>query len=145
MSVDSCFAGSASEQTAKKLLELSRGSSPAPVESKLPSVIDGSITTLTAEDFGDATSIKDYAFYKCAGLMSVTVPSSVTSIGGYAFYYIGEDATITILSTTPPYLADDADSTFQGQCTIYVPASAVDAYKATWSKIAGQIQAIPEA
>ena len=32
------------------------------------------------------TSIGSYAFYKCAGLTSVTIPNSVTSIGSYAFY-----------------------------------------------------------
>lgn len=31
------------------------------------------------------TSIGDHAFYDCNGLTSVTIPNSVTSIGGYAF------------------------------------------------------------
>jgi hypothetical protein len=32
------------------------------------------------------TSIGDYAFSGCSGLSSVTIPDGVTSIGGYAFY-----------------------------------------------------------
>lgn len=34
-------------------------------------------------------SIGDYAFYKCSGLRSVTIPESVTRIGWYAFYNCG--------------------------------------------------------
>ena len=33
------------------------------------------------------TSIGDYAFYNCFALTSITIPNSVTSIGDYAFYY----------------------------------------------------------
>ena len=32
------------------------------------------------------TSIGDWAFSYCSGLTSVTIPNSVTSVGGYAFY-----------------------------------------------------------
>ena len=32
------------------------------------------------------TSIGGYAFYKCSGLISVTIPNSVTSIGNSVFY-----------------------------------------------------------
>ena len=41
------------------------------------------LTSVTIPD--SVTSIGGFAFYGCAGLASVTIPDSVTSIGGYAF------------------------------------------------------------
>ena len=35
------------------------------------------------------SSIGDLAFYECASLLSITIPNSVTSIGGWAFEYTG--------------------------------------------------------
>lgn len=54
---------------------------------KLPSLIDGSLTEITAEDLKGATKIKDYAFAYVTGLTSVTIPNTVTSLGYRAFYY----------------------------------------------------------
>ena len=42
-----------------------------------------SLTSVTIPD--SVTSIGGYAFYDCSGLTSVTIPDSVTSIGGRAF------------------------------------------------------------
>ena len=47
----------------------------------------------------DITKIKDFAFYDCTGLTSITIPNSVTSIGVGAFY----DCTgLTSISITIP-------------------------------------------
>ena len=45
------------------------------------------------------TSIGNYAFYGCSGLTSITIPSSVTSIGNYVFYGCSGLTSITIPSS----------------------------------------------
>jgi hypothetical protein len=42
------------------------------------------------------TSIGSYAFADCSGLTSVTIPGSVTSIGSYAFYACSGLTSVTI-------------------------------------------------
>lgn len=75
----------------------------------------------------------------------LTLPSTVTSIGKYAFRYNKSLKSITIKAVNPPTLGTTPfDNT--GSCSIYVPASSVDAYKAAsgWSSLASRIQPISE-
>lgn len=87
-------------------------------DNKLPQFIDGSLTTITAEDLAGATKVREYAFEysnitnitlpnsvtsidnhafsNCSSLTSFTIPDSVTSIGQYAFYYCRKLTQITI-------------------------------------------------
>ena len=135
---------------------------------KFKSLVDRSITTVTADDLAGATSIGAYAFdgctrltsitipdsvriiggsafYYCYSLTSLTIPDSVTSIGGYAFYNCNNIGSITIMATTPPTLTNSNAFDSTNNCPIYVPAASVSAYKnaTNWTSLASRIQAIP--
>lgn len=54
-------------------------------DSKLVEVISKTVTEMTENDFGGATSIGTYAFYKCKHLTTVNTPDSVMTIGVSSF------------------------------------------------------------
>lgn len=114
---------------------------PAPA-SKLPSVIDKSVTAITADDLAGITSIGLYAFYDCQSLTSITVPASVTSIGDHAFQCGSSTnkVTITMLGTTPPAISATTMQ-YDNIASIVVPAGASAAYTAAanWSNYAALI------
>ena len=101
---------------------------PAPA-SKLPSVIDKSVTEITAEDLGDITSIGLYAFYDCQNLTSITIPASVTSIGDHALQCGSQTnkVTITMLGSTPPTISSTTMQ-YDNIAQIIVPEGSVLAY-----------------
>lgn len=65
----------------------------------MSSLIDQSVTSVSAADFGNATEIRDYMFYGCASLESVVIPSTITKIGSYAFGGCSSLTSITIPSS----------------------------------------------
>lgn len=89
------------------------------------------------------TSISDFCFRDCGALSEITIPIGITNIGAGAFYGCTGLISITCLATTPPTLGDAA-FTNTNDCPIYVPASAVDTYKAAsgWSSYSSRIRAI---
>ena len=88
------------------------------------------------------TSIGAFVFANCPSLASVTIPSAVTSIGNSVFANCYGVAQYHITSTTPPTLGTNVFQSIQSDCIIYVPASAVETYKAAtnWSTYADYIQ-----
>ena len=118
---------------------------------------DELVTALVIPD--NVTNIRDYAFYYCTGLKSITIPNSVTSIGMYAFdgckglksvtigtgvKDIGLNAFAKCSNLTDVYcLATSVPSTnatafnesYPEYMTLHVPEEAINRYKATapWS------------
>ncbi len=70
--------------------------------------IDKTKTTIDLDS--RTTRIKDFAFYKCNNLTSITIPNGVTSIGDWAFYYCISLTNITI----PNGVTSIGDTAFDG-------------------------------
>ena len=90
-------------------------------------------------------NLNSYAFYQTI-LVDATIPSAVTSIGSRVFGNCTKLKTITCLPINPPSLDSLGFQNATALVNIYVPASAVDTYKAAsnWSAYASKISAIPE-
>ena len=90
------------------------------------------------------TSIGSDAFWGCRSLTSVTIPNSVTSIGESAFKSCKNIENVYCYAEEVPSTISNAfyDSNIKN-ATLYVPASAIEAYKTTepWSYF-GTIKAI---
>ena len=81
-------------------------------------------------------TITNYCFYGCGNLEEVEITGDISSIDRNAFYNDANLKTITIHRTTPPTLQSTSlPSTIE---TIYVPSSALEAYKSAtnWSRFA---------
>ena len=74
------------------------------------------------------TSLGDYAFSRCTGLTSITIPNSVTSLGSWCFSGCTGLTNIKMESSTPPSTSSLAFSRCSSLTTVYVPKGAKEAY-----------------
>lgn len=120
---------------------------------------------LTAIDLSHVTTIGSSAFSSCENLAQITMPQNSYTIGdsafnycaaqeidltnvsamdNYAFAYSKQLKTVIVNKTTPPAIY----STIFHDCTalesIYVPTSAVTAYKSSWSAYAAYIKPLTQ-
>ena len=78
---------------------------------------------------GGVSQIPSYCFTSM-GLSNIVLPSTITSIGSYAFSNCENLVSLTIYSQEPPACNSSTFSEFTNKdnCTVYVPASAIELY-----------------
>ncbi|MCB6055296.1 leucine-rich repeat domain-containing protein, partial [Flavobacterium psychrophilum] len=77
------------------------------------------------------TSIGDEAFFNCSGLTSVTIPNSVTKIQNDAFYNCSRLTTVNCYITRPLVIhADVFGNITQSNCALNVPTGTQAVYQA---------------
>lgn len=87
-----------------------------------------SLTNVTIPS--SVTNLQKYVFNGCYSLASVTIPSSVTTINNYAFQYCYGLSRIIFKRTSPATVSGGlAWNSVPTDCKIYVPSSALSAYK----------------
>ena len=81
------------------------------------------------------TSIGDFAFRQCVNLTSITLPSGISSIGSGAFEGITDITTVIAGMVTPPEV-DSRTFPFCRQAILYVPAGSLSSYASAdeWNK-----------
>jgi hypothetical protein len=79
------------------------------------------------------TTIGDFAFENCFGLTSISIPASDTSIAGYAFFNCQGLKSINANKPVPVSLSASNEVFFAVDpaiCTLYVPSGSLSAYEA---------------
>lgn len=98
------------------------------------------LTSVTFDSNSQLSTIGSRAFMGC-DMVSVTLPSSLTSIGYEAFDENYNIQSITILAATPPVIGFNP-FTSTNDCPLLVLASSLNAYKEAWPQYASRLQAI---
>ena len=125
------------------------------------SIVDTNTTSIGEGAFSNCTGLEDLflnngrlqtigtsAFYNCSslgsgGIGSIDLPSTMTSIGAYAFKFVGPDIlAFYCYATTPPTIGTETFNTLT-LCPIYVPAASLSDYQTEWSEYTDRIFANP--
>ena len=95
--------------------------------------------TLTRIDFGNGvkTMYSSVAAW-CTSLTSITIGTSIETIGSGAFSNNSNLQSLTIMATTPPTITNDILN-FSDNALIYVHSGSLNTYKAAWSVYADRI------
>ena len=80
-------------------------------------------------------------FYNCKALKEIVIPEHVNEIGDYAFYNCGSLGRVYCHAMTPPRITAIFN---KSSVVVYVPAKALEAYKASFSWGEYNIQPMPE-
>lgn len=130
---------------------------------RLPYLINDEISILTEEDFGNITTIGEYAFSycnaltnvilsnsithlnssafrACSNLSKVSIGNNVTDIGVYVFYDCYSLTDMYLYPTIPPTLISTS-AISKYTTTIHVPVGSGEAYRnaTNWSSFADKI------
>ena len=103
-----------------------------------------SFDSLRSITIPDSVTYIGLSSFNGSGLTGVTIPSSVTEIDNYAFYGCFAMQEMTFQGTTPPTIGGNSLGQTTYTFPIYVPDSAVSAYKTAYTSYASRIVGISE-
>lgn len=106
---------------------------------KLSYLLNKETIVVSAEDFGNATTIYNNIFSDNKNLQDITIPSGVTIIYGDAFDGCSNLKNIYLQSAQPAYLTQRMY--LNNSCIVHVPVGSGDIYKSytNWAALANHI------
>ena len=102
------------------------------------------ISSMSGCTIGNCVDTIGTMAFQDSGLISIDIPSGVTSIENYAFRGSTGLTTVTVNATTPTTLGSDVFVDVSSSLVIEVPCSSVNTYKSAsgWSSYSSKIQGI---
>lgn len=76
-----------------------------------------------------ATSVPSWSFENNSTLTSISLPSSITDIGYYAFSGCSSLTSVSCYATVPPTLGTNVFNGIKEQLVVFVPATSIDLYQ----------------